>query len=67
MLEERVEEGLPAEESFSEVFRQLDRTYKRLRRKLKRERKRGEEIYDSGWLKELEEVSKKLEELEEEL
>jgi metallo-beta-lactamase family protein len=65
--EERVEEGLPPEESFSDLFRHLDRTYKRLRRKLKREKKRGEEVYDSGWLKELEEVSKKLEQLEEEL
>jgi len=60
-----VEEGLPPEESFSVLFRHLDRTYKRLRRKLKKEKKREEEVYDSGWLKELEEVSKKLEELEE--
>jgi metallo-beta-lactamase family protein len=65
--EERMEERLPPEESFSVLFRHLDRTYKRLRRKLKREKKRGEEIYDSRWMKELEEVSKKLEELEEEL
>jgi metallo-beta-lactamase family protein len=67
MPEERVEEGSPPEESSSVLFRHLDRTYKRLRRKLKREKKRGAEIYDSGWLKELEEVSKKLEELESEL
>jgi metallo-beta-lactamase family protein len=65
--EERVEEGLPPEEFFSALFRHLDRTYKRLRRKLKREKKKGEEIYDSGWLRELEEVSKKLEKLESEL
>jgi metallo-beta-lactamase family protein len=67
VLKEKMEEGLPPEESFSDLFRHLDRTYKRLRRKLKKEKKRGEEIYDSGWLKELEEVSKKLEELESEL
>ena len=65
--EERAEEGSPPEESFSALFRHLDRTYKRLRRKLKREKKRGEDFYDSRRLKQLEEVSKKLEELESEL
>ncbi|MGA2318026.1 MAG: MBL fold metallo-hydrolase [Thermodesulfobacteriota bacterium] len=65
--EERAEEGYPPEESFSALFRHLDRTYKRLRRKLKREKKRGEDFYDSRRLKQLEEVSKKLEELESEL
>jgi metallo-beta-lactamase family protein len=65
--EERVEERLPSEESFTVLFKHLDRTYKRLRRKLKREKRRGEDFYDSRLLKELEEVSKKLEELEEEL
>src|SRR4030043_253229 len=54
--EERVGKELPPEESFSVLFRHLDRTYKRFRRKLKREKKRGVEIYDSGWLKELGEV-----------
>jgi metallo-beta-lactamase family protein len=67
MSEERGEEGLPPEESFPALFRHLDRTYKRLRRKLKREKKKGEEFYDSRRLKQLEEVSKKLEELESEL
>jgi metallo-beta-lactamase family protein len=65
--EERAEEGTPPEESFSALFRHLDRTYKRLRRKLKREKKGGENFYDSRRLKQLEEVSKKLEELESEL
>jgi metallo-beta-lactamase family protein len=65
--EERVEEGFPPEEPFSVLFRHLDRTYKRLRRKLKREKKRGEDFYDPRWLKQLEEINKKLEELEEEL
>jgi metallo-beta-lactamase family protein len=65
--EERAEEGYPPEESFSALFRHLDRTYKRLRRKLKREKKGGENFYDSRRLKQLEEVSKKLEELESEL
>jgi ribosome-associated translation inhibitor RaiA len=65
--EERGEEGLPSEESLSTLFSHLDRTYKRLRRKLRREKKKGEDVYDPKWLKQLEEVNKKLEELEEEL
>jgi metallo-beta-lactamase family protein len=67
MSEERGEEGLPPEESFTVLFRHLDRTYKKLRRKLKREKKKGGDVYDPKWLKQLEEVRKKLEELEEEL
>jgi len=65
--EEGVREEYPPEEPFSVLFRHLDRTYKKLRRKLKREKKRGEEFYDPRWLKQLEEINKKLEELEEEL
>jgi metallo-beta-lactamase family protein len=65
--EERVEKRLPSVESFTVLFKHLDRTYKRLRRKLKREKRRGEDFYDFRLLKELEEVNKKLEELEEEL
>jgi metallo-beta-lactamase family protein len=65
--EGRAEERLPSEESFTVLFKQLDRTYKRLRRKLKREKKRSGDSYDSRLLKELEEMNKKLEELEEEL
>jgi metallo-beta-lactamase family protein len=67
MPEERREEGLSPEASFSVLLRHLDQTYKKLRRKLKRERKKGEEVYDPKWLRQLEEVNKKLEELEEEL
>jgi metallo-beta-lactamase family protein len=65
--EERVEERLPSEESSTVLFKHLDRTYKRLRRKLKREKKRGEDFYDSKRLRQLEEINKKLEELESEL
>ncbi len=65
--EEKGEEGLPPEESFSVLYRHLERTYKRLRRKLKREKKRGEDFYAPRLLRQLEEVNKKLEELEEEL
>ena len=65
--EEGVREEYPPEEPFSVLFRHLDRTYRKLRRNLKREKKRGEEFYDPRWLKQLEEINKKLEELEEEL
>jgi len=64
--ERAVEEFIP-EESFSSLFNHLDRTYKRLRRKLKREKKRGDDLYDPKWLKQLEEINKKLEELDSEL
>ena len=67
MPEERAKDELPSEESFSVLLRHLDRTYKRLRRRWKREKKKGEDFYDPRRLKQLEEVSKKLEELEEEL
>ena len=67
MPQEKAEGKLPSEESFDVLFKNLGRTYKRLRRKLKREKRRGEDSYDSRWVKQLEEVSKKLEELEEEL
>ncbi len=64
--ERAVEEFIP-EESFSTLFNHLERTYKRLRRKLKREKKRGDDLYDPKWLKQLEEINKKLEELDSEL
>lgn len=65
--EEGGKEELPPEESFSILFNHLDRTYKRLRRKLKREKKKGDDFYDPKRLKQLEEIKKKLEELESEL
>jgi metallo-beta-lactamase family protein len=65
--EEGVKGALPPEEPFSVLFNHLDRTYKRLRRKLKREKKKGEEFYDPKRLRQLEEIKKKLEELELEL
>lgn len=64
---EEVKEELPQEEPFSVLFNDLDRTYKRLRRKLKRGKKKGEEAPDPAWLKQLGEVSKRLEKLEKEL
>jgi len=63
---EEVKEELPPEEPPSVLFSHLDRTYKRLRRKLKRGKKSGEGFKEQ-WLRELEQVEKKLGELEKEL
>ena len=63
--EEEVKKELPPSESFSVLLSHLDRTYKRLRRKLKREKKKGEDFNDPKRMRQLEEVNKKLEELEE--
>jgi len=57
---------LPPEEPPSVLFNHLDRTYKRLRRKLKKGKKTGEGFREL-WLRELEQVEKKLGELEKEL
>ncbi len=65
-LEVGVKEALPPEEPSSALFNHLDRAYKRLRRKLKMGRKKGES-FKEHWLRELQEVEKKLEELEKEL
>jgi metallo-beta-lactamase family protein len=65
--EEKVKEELPSEESFPVLFRHLDRTYKKLRRKLKKEGRKGEDFYDPKLLRQLDEVSRRMEELEEEL
>jgi metallo-beta-lactamase family protein len=65
MPEEEVKEEFPPEEPLSVLLNRLDRTYKRLRRKLKREKKKGEEFCDPKRLRQLEEIDKKLEELEE--
>ena len=67
MTEERVEEVSQPGETFAVLFRHLDRNYKRLRRKLKKERSKGEEVVDPRWLRQLEEINEKLEELESEL
>ncbi len=67
ITEERVEEVLQPSETFAALFNHLDRSYKRLRRKLKRERSKGKEWVDSRWLRQLEEINEKLEELESEL
>jgi NurA-like 5'-3' nuclease len=65
MPEGEVKEEYPPEERISLLMNRLDRTYKRLRRKLKREKKKGEEFCDPKCLRELEEINRKLEDLEE--
>lgn len=67
VAEEGVEIGEPPEEAASLLFSHLDRTYKTLRRKLKKRKSKGKEFQDPRWLRQLEEVDKKLEELESEL
>ncbi|MDI6764368.1 MAG: MBL fold metallo-hydrolase [Thermodesulfobacteriota bacterium] len=65
--EEAREEAVAPEETFHILLRHLDRNYKRLRRKLKRWRGMGEEAQDPHRLRQLEEVNRKIEELESEL
>jgi metallo-beta-lactamase family protein len=64
--EEETKEDLSTERTSSVLFNHLDRTYKRLRRKLKMGKKSGEG-FKKQWLRELEQVEKKLGELEREL
>jgi metallo-beta-lactamase family protein len=65
--EEKIETVESPEERFSSLLRNLDRGYKKLRRKLKMRRSKRGDSRDAEWLKELEEVNKKLGELEERL
>jgi len=67
MPEEGRKEILPPLETISHLFRHLDKHYKRLRRKLRNMRPREEGIQDPRLLERLEEINKKLEELESEL
>ncbi len=67
MVSEEVEEVFPREETFRYLSKKLDRNYKRLRRKLRSIRMKGEGIYDQGFLRRLEEINGKIEELEDEL
>jgi len=65
--EEAGEEAVAPEETFHLLLRHLDRNYKRLRKKLKRWRGMGEETQDPHRLRQLEEVNRRIEELESEL
>ncbi len=67
LREERAEEVSRPGETFAALFNHLDRSYKRLRPKLKRERSKGEGRVDTRWLRQLEEINERLEELESEL
>jgi len=67
MPEEKIEAVETPEERWSSLLKNLDRDYKKLRRKLKMRRSKRGDIRDAEWLKGLEEVNKKLEELESEL
>ena len=67
MPEETIEAVGPLEERWPSLLKLLDRNYKMLRRKLKMRRSKREDIRYPGWLKELEEINQKLEELESEL
>ena len=65
--EEKIEAVESPEERWSSLLKNLERGYKKLHRKLKMRRSKRGDHRDAEWLKELEEVNKKLEELESEL
>ena len=66
-VEKERKEISPSMETWSVLFRRLDRNYKRLHRKLKKGRAREMEIQDPRRLKQLEEINERLEKLESEL
>jgi metallo-beta-lactamase family protein len=63
MVEGEIEAAESNEERVSSLLKNLERGYKKLRRKLKMRRSRRGDDRDAEWLKELEEINKKLEEL----
>jgi metallo-beta-lactamase family protein len=65
--EEEVEKAAPSEETFSVLFGHLDRSYKKLRRKLKRLKSKEKTVQTPRQLEQLEELYKKMDELEEDL
>jgi metallo-beta-lactamase family protein len=65
--EEKTEAVESPEERWSSLLRNFDRGYKKVRRKLRMRRLKRGGIRDGEWLRELEEVNKKLEELESDL
>ncbi len=60
-------EAAHPEEAFHTLFRHLERNYKRLRKKLRSMRSKGKGVQDPQWLEKLEEMNRKIEELESEL
>ena len=67
MPEEKMVAVESPEERWASLSKNLDRVYKKLRRKLRMRRSKRADSRDAEWLKELEEVNKKLAELESEL
>ncbi len=65
--EETMEEEEPPEKRLSFLLKDLDRGYKKLRRKLKRGILVRRALRDPQWLRALEEINKKLEEIESDL
>jgi metallo-beta-lactamase family protein len=66
-MKAEVEKEAPSEERFSVLFSHMDRSYKRLRRKLKWLKSKGKAVQTPRQFEQLEELHKKMEELEEEL
>ncbi len=66
--EEREMEGVaPWESNLQTLFTHFDRIYRRLRKKLKRRKVLERKIHDLHWVREFEELKKKIEDLEEKL
>jgi metallo-beta-lactamase family protein len=65
--EEQVGEAIQPGERFSALLGHLDTSYKRLRRKLKKLRSKEKTFQEASWLRHLEELNEKLDELESKL
>jgi metallo-beta-lactamase family protein len=66
MAEEKITEVIPTDETLDILLSHLDRNYKKIRRKLKRGKSKGKEFVNNRWLLQLEEINKKLKDLESE-
>ncbi|MGQ9508394.1 MAG: MBL fold metallo-hydrolase RNA specificity domain-containing protein [Thermodesulfobacteriota bacterium] len=66
-IEKEFEEREPPESKIRLLFKNLDRNYRRLRKKLKREKELQRRIHDPHWVRDLEDLKKKIEELESKL
>jgi len=62
--EERAEEREPSESRIRILLNHLDRHYRKLRKKLKRRKEWERKIHDPYWIREIEELKRKIEELE---
>lgn len=66
-IEKEFEEREPPESKIRLLFKDLDRHYRRLRKELKREKELQRRIHDPHWIRDLEDLKKKIEELESKL